>query len=108
MAVFSSPSQRANSASASSSGLPVKAITIRRDRSTSLPLVARRSTIRFPYVLPSSTMLAVLSMFNTILVAVPAFSRVDPLMTSGPTMGVIVRSAQPARAASRLQLSPMR
>ena len=31
-------------------------------------------------------------MFSTSLVAVPAFSRVEPLSTSGPTTGVIARS----------------
>ena len=38
------------------------------------------------------TIAAVVSMFRTILVAVPALRRVDPAMTSGPTAGAIVRS----------------
>ncbi len=33
-------------------------------------------------------------MFSTILVAVPALSRVEPAMTSGPTAGAIVRSTK--------------
>ena len=37
-------------------------------------------------------MAAVVSMFSTIFVAVPAFRRVEPAMTSGPTAGAIVRS----------------
>ena len=37
-------------------------------------------------------MAAVLSMFNTSLVAVPAFMRVEPVMTSGPTSGAITTS----------------
>ncbi len=31
-------------------------------------------------------------MFSTSFVAVPAFSRVEPAITSGPTAGAIVRS----------------
>ena len=34
----------------------------------------------------------VVSMFSTILVAVPAFNRVDPAMTSGPTSGAMITS----------------
>src|SRR5262249_38931302 len=40
------------------------------------------------------TMAAVVSMLNTIFVAVPAFKRVDPAITSGPTAGAIVRSTK--------------
>ena len=36
----------------------------------------------------------VVSMLSTIFVAVPAFSRVDPAMTSGPTAGAICRSTK--------------
>ena len=38
------------------------------------------------------TIAAVVSMLRTSLVAVPALSRVEPAMTSGPTAGAIVRS----------------
>ena len=34
----------------------------------------------------------VVNMFSTILVAVPAFNRVDPAMTSGPTSGAMITS----------------
>src|SRR4249919_2100775 len=37
---------------------------------------------------------AVVSMFSTILVAVPALRRVEPAMTSGPTAGAMVRSTK--------------
>ena len=48
-------------------------------------------------------MAPVLSMLSTILVAVPAFMRVEPLRTSGPTIGVMLRSARELIRASRLQ-----
>ena len=62
--------------------------------------MARRSTIRLPKVLPSRTIAPVLSMFSTSLVAVPAFSRVEPLRTSGPTTGVMARSTRAMMSAS--------
>ena len=70
-------------------------------------MVARRSTIRLPNVLPSRTIAPVLSMFSTSLVAVPAFSRVEPLSTSGPTTGVIARSTREMMSASGLHERPM-
>src|SRR5262249_6405846 len=48
--------------------------------------------MRLPYTLPSRAMLAVVSVFRTSLVAVPAFSRVDPVRTSGPGAGEIMTS----------------
>ena len=48
----------------------------------------------------------VLSMLSTILVAVPAFMRVEPLTTSGPTTGVMLTSERVASSGSRLQLRP--
>jgi len=47
------------------------------------------STIKFSYTCPSRAIAAVLSMFSTIFCDVPAFSRVDPVNTSGPTSGAI-------------------
>ena len=73
----------------------------------SLLLAARRSTMRLPNVFPSRTMAPVVSMFKTNLVAVPAFRRVEPLKTSGPTTGVIARSTTALRSASGLHASPM-
>ena len=39
-------------------------------------------------------MAAVLMVFRTILVAVPAFMRVEPVITSGPTSGAITTSCE--------------
>ena len=46
-------------------------------------------------------------MFSTSFVAVPAFSRVEPLSTSGPTTGAIVRSTAGARSESALHARPI-
>ena len=46
-------------------------------------------------------------MFNTSLVAVPAFIRVDPAITSGPTRGVIAICTRRASGESGVQLIPM-
>src|SRR5687768_5593601 len=73
----------------------------------SLTFVARRSTIRLPYVLPNSTIAPVVRVFRTSLVAVPALRRVEPVTTSGPTRGVIMRSAYGTRADSGTQARPI-
>jgi hypothetical protein len=52
-------------------------------------------------------MTAVLIMFSTSLVAVPAFMRVDPAITSGPTRGVIAIRAARESGESGVQLIPM-
>ncbi len=52
-------------------------------------------------------MAPVLSMLSTIFVAVPAFMRVEPLTTSGPTTGAMLKSHRVAICGSRLQLRPM-
>jgi hypothetical protein len=44
--------------------------------------------------LPTLIIEMVVSMFSTILVAVPAFRRVEPAMISGPTAGAICRSTK--------------
>ena len=51
-------------------------------------------------------MAPVVIMFRTILVAVPAFIRVDPVITSGPGSTVRHRSASLAIADCRLQHRP--
>ena len=76
-------------------------------RALSFVLVARRSTIRLPKHLPRRTIAPVVSMFSTSLVAVPALSRVEPLSTSGPTTGRIIRSTCGSSSDSVLQTSPM-
>ncbi len=67
---------------------------MRRARSRSFSDPTCTSTIRLPYVLPIRIIDAVVSMLRTIFVAVPAFSRVEPAITSGPTAGAIVRSTK--------------
>ena len=41
--------------------------------------------IQLLYVIPSRIIMAVLIMFRTSFCAVPAFMRLEPVMTSGPT-----------------------
>ena len=53
------------------------------------------------------TMAMVVSMFSTILVAVPAFSRVEPAMTSAPTPGAIVRSTNVCSSVAGSQVTKM-
>ena len=50
---------------------------------------------------------AVVSMFRTILVAVPALSRVEPAITSGPTAGAIVRSTKVCSSVRGSQVTKM-
>ena len=68
---------------------PLASANIRTERSDSFSFVSRRSIIRFSYACPNRTIAAVDSMLRTIFCAVPAFSRVDPVSTSGPTSGAI-------------------
>ncbi len=56
--------------------------------------------------MPSRTIAPVLRMFSTSFVAVPAFSRVEPLSTSGPTTGTMARSTAAFSSASVLQAMP--
>ena len=62
-------------------------------RSFSLRLVMLTLIIQLLYVIPSRIIVAVLIRFKTIFCAVPAFIRVEPVMTSGPTAVCIVTSA---------------
>jgi hypothetical protein len=62
-------------------------MTMRWLRSASFSLIACRSTIRFPYTLPRRIIAPVVIVLRTSLVAVPAFIRVEPAITSGPTSG---------------------
>ncbi len=65
-------------------------------RSRSLMLEALTSTIKLLRTLPNWTMARVVKRFNTSLVAVPAFKRVEPVSTSGPTLGAITRFGRSA------------
>ena len=57
---------------------------MRRARSSNLLLETDTSTMRLPKTLPSRTITPVLRMLSAILVAVPAFKRVEPVSNSGP------------------------
>ncbi len=59
--------------------------TIRTARAASLLFIADISIILLPYVRPSRTIEIVEIMLSTSFWAVPAFSRVEPVTTSGPT-----------------------
>jgi hypothetical protein len=53
----------------------------------------------------------VVSMLSTSLVAVPAFSRVEPAMISGPTAGAMIRStkfcsSEPGQQVTKMILAP--
>lgn len=96
----------ARAASASSRPLPVIVRTMRTARSRSLPLLAFTSTMRLPYVLPSRTITIVENMLSTSFCAVPALSRVEPLITSGPTSTSIACSAAALSGVPVLHDSP--
>jgi hypothetical protein len=104
---LTSPPHFWSSPSAAAASSPVRVRTIRLARALSLELVAFRSTIRLPNVLPSRTIAPVVNMFSTSLVAVPAFSRVDPLSTSGPTTTITGSSTSGSSSDSVLQAMPM-
>ena len=87
IAVLTLPPAASMSRRASSRSTPVTSITIRSPRSTSFALIARRSTIRFPNVLPRRIIAPVEMALSTSFVAVPAFMRVEPVTASGPVMG---------------------
>ena len=63
--------------------------------------------------MPRCTIATVVSMLSTILVAVPAFSRVEPAMTSGPTAGEMTMSTKvcssvPGQQVRKTILTPFR
>ena len=72
---------------------PHTSITMRSLRSTSFTLVARRSTIRLPNVLPMRIIAPVVIVLRISFVAVPALRRVLPVTTSGPVTATIAMSA---------------
>jgi hypothetical protein len=57
---------------------------MRHARAHSFSFVGFTSTIKLPTTLPRRIIEIVVSMFSTSLVAVPALSRVDPVIASGP------------------------
>src|SRR4029453_16660302 len=85
IATFASPPAASSASSTSSAGAPVAVRTILRTRARSFSFSAPTSTIRFPNFFPSRIIEIVEMAFRTSFWAVPAFSRVDPAMNSGPT-----------------------
>ena len=81
---------------------PAAAATMRRARSRSFADPARRSTIHGPNTFPAEASADVVIWFNASFVAVPAFSRVEPATTSGPTSSTIARSARRESPGRRL------
>ena len=57
--------------------------------------------------MPVRIIAPVLNIFSTSLVAVPARMRVDPVITSGPTAGVMAIFARHSTSEPGTQLSPM-
>src|ERR1700756_3120215 len=80
-------------AGAACSSTPAASRTIRTARRRSFALVARTSTMRDPYALPSAIITLVESALSTTFCAVPAVSRVEPASTSGPVSSSITTSA---------------
>src|SRR5271169_1419010 len=85
---------------------PAAFATIATPRSRSLSLFIRTLIIHPESTRPARTMLAVESMFRTSFCAVPAFIRVEPASTSGPTTASIVTLANFLNGAARLAVSP--
>ena len=98
IATFGSPPAASRARSASASVTFAARRTMRRTRARSLSLVATTSTIRFPKVLPSRIIAIVEIMLSTSFCAVPALSRVDPAITSGPTTTASSCSASAPRS----------
>ena len=101
IATFASPSAASSAASTSASETSVASATARRARARSFALLATTSTIRFPYVRPSRTIVTVEIVFRTSFCAVPAFIRVEPAITSGPTTATTSWSASRPSSESR-------
>src|SRR5438105_6334931 len=92
---------------ASSAGTCASCSTSRMARWRSFSFVGRRSTIRSSRVRPSFTIDVVESMLRMSFVAVPAFIRLDPAMTSGPTSTTMATSAARAGGESGVQVIAM-
>src|SRR6267142_646975 len=102
--LMSCPAAR-RACSAADTFFPLASTKIRRARSASFSFVSIMSIIKFSYTCPRRAITAVLSMFNTIFCDVPAFNRVDPVSTSGPTSGAITILASRAAAIRRLDVT---
>jgi hypothetical protein len=80
-----SSSDAARAARAASSSQPAARQQMRTARSRSFAFATRIPLMRLPYVRPRLTISAVEKALSASFWAVPAFSRVEPAMTSGPT-----------------------
>src|SRR5690348_1882007 len=89
------------------SSTPVALATMERPRSRSFSFFISTWIINPENTRPSFTMVVVESMFNTSFWAVPAFRRVEPPITSGPTLTAISISASPRIGESGLAVTPM-
>src|SRR5690242_1273071 len=98
-ATRASPAAAASASSTRSSEAPLASTTLRRARSRSLSFAGATPTIKPPYVRPSRIIVTVEIVLRTSFCAVPAFSRVEPAITSGPTT---TATSSSARAAARL------
>src|SRR3989454_6138057 len=85
IAVFTSPPARPSQARASSGEQSTAWAIIHTALTASFALRGCTSTIRLLYTLPNRTIVAIVSMLQTNFCAVPAFIRVEPVSTSGPT-----------------------
>src|SRR5438132_3171163 len=92
---------------ASSAGTCASCSTSRMAGWRSFSFVGRRSTSRSSPVRPSFPIDVVESMLRTSFVAVPAFIRLDPAMTSGPTSTTMAMSAARASAESGVHVIAM-
>src|SRR5262245_5318540 len=72
---------------------PAALCTILIPRSLNLDFFRCRFTIRLPYIYPKRDIVPVERMFRPIFCADPAFMRLDPASTSGPTTVTMARSA---------------
>ena len=80
---------------------------MRTARARSFAFVGCTFTIRLPQTCPRRIIAAVLSMLRTSLVAVPAFIRVEPAMTSGPVRGSMATWTACESSEPGVQLMPM-
>ncbi len=101
-AVLTSRSARSSNSAAAPVGQPTRSATMPTARARSLALVTATSIMRLPWTLPSRIITVVLIMLSTSFCAVPAFSRVEPVSTSGPVTTAMAWSARSRMGAGSL------
>src|SRR2546427_1081706 len=106
IATFAFPPASRSAASTSSGRRSVSSRTMRDARPRSFAFAGMTPTIRPRYVWPSRVNTPVLIMFSVTFCAVPALSRVEPAMTSGPASTSIAMSAAAASGDAGVQVSP--